>query len=669
MPNAPSRVRIIVVQPPRESQTPDLSGSRAALDRLGGEFAVERVSDAATCLAHCRRSDVDLVIVENAEPDVGEPLMKALRDTGPPVVVVVDESSDDAALEWFQRGAADCVASGPALRDTLPVVALEQIRRWRVLRERTAAERQIDWLQRMHDTIVNGLPLALLVVNGDGCIVTVNPEFTRALGVPLEGAEGRPFAEALPADLVASAELGEVFAEAVAQGRGTTRIAHTEAAGRGPRAFEVRAERLDEEGCVLFVLSDVTERESLVKKIGDLQRYNENIIQNMNSALLVVDTEGRVTFANSAAETILGEPRGSLRDRRVWDWLHSRPNEPALLSRTLQDGARFKGAESAVTRRDGSVVPIGISCSPIVDADGSRLGAVAIFQDLTEIKQLQRQVLQTEKMASIGRLAAGVAHEINNPMGFIHANLFQMSEYLEDLRRVWGRVEALQKAVDGGGQREIRRASEQLAEVVREVDATFLLSDFSKAIRESQEGSERIRHIVQDLRNFSYQDTEQRELADVNECLDSTVSIVWTMMKHLVTLDKDYGELPPVRCFPMQLKQVFMNLIVNAYQAIEQRVRGSGSTGSIHLSTRREGDCVIVSVRDTGVGIAAEDLDRIFDPFFTTKEVGAGTGLGLSTSYNLVQRHGGTIRVRSNPGEGTTFEVILPLGNEAGPRG
>jgi signal transduction histidine kinase len=351
-----------------------------------------------------------------------------------------------------------------------------------------------------------------------------------------------------------------------------------------------------------------------------------------------------------------------------------------LISRTLTENTRFRGAETVITRASGSIIPIGISCAPMSDRDGTRLGAVAIFQDLTEIKQLHRQVLQTEKMASIGQLAAGVAHEINNPMGFIHANLCQMSEYLDDLDKVWDRMEALRKAVrelalptmEEGGlapegasiiarSGEIPRAMAALDGVIEKVDADFLISDFGKAVRESLEGSERIRHIVQDLRAFSHQDTAERVESDLNQCLDSTANIVWTMMKHSVSLTKQYEELPPVYCFPMQLKQVFMNLIVNAYQAIEAGAGAEGGRGEICLRTERRGDLVAVVVTDNGTGIASDALDRIFDPFFTTKDVGVGTGLGLSTSFSIVRRHGGTIRVESIEGRGTTFEVLLPV--------
>ncbi len=403
----------------------------------------------------------------------------------------------------------------------------------------------------------------------------------------------------------------------------------------------------------------------LGKRVDDLKRYNEHIIENMNSALAVVDPAGHVAYANPTAERVLGAGLGELTGRPIRSWFPELPPEQVLPLRTLEEGTHFRGAETVLTRADGTHLPIGISCAPLVDSDGVREGAVAIFQDLTEIKQLQRQVLQTEKMASIGQLAAGVAHEINNPMGFIHANLSQLSEYLDDLQKVWDRIESLRGAA--GRERfdpdEVRQAATALDATISEVDAGFLLQDFGTAIRESLEGSERIRAIVKDLRAFSHQDDAERALCDVNRALDSTAHIVWTMMKHSVVLTKQYDELPPVVCFPMQLKQVFMNLLVNAYQAIEARAAEEELRGEIRLRTELRGDQVVVTVSDNGTGIDPRTLDRIFDPFFTTKEVGVGTGLGLSTSFNLVRNHGGTLTAESELGRGSSFELSLPLGD------
>jgi len=377
-------------------------------------------------------------------------------------------------------------------------------------------------------------------------------------------------------------------------------------------------------------------------------------------AVLVLDGAGVVVRCNAAAAEISGRAREALVGDAAADWFPDRTGK-GLVARTLADGLRFEDVESSVTRPDGVRIPVAVSGAPVTGAKGRRRGAVVSFQDLSGIRQLQQHVLQTEKMAAIGQLAAGVAHEINNPMGFIHANLFQMAEYVSDLRRVLDEVDGMRKVAESGNPREIAEAAARLGSVSDELDVDFLLSDLAKAIRESQEGSERIRLIVRDLRDFSHRDTEERVLADLNQCLDSTANIVWPMMKHIVVLEREYEDLPAVRCYPMQLKQVFMNLLVNAFQAIEEKGEAEPAQGRILLRTIHRGDRVVVSVVDSGVGIAPADVDRIFSPFFTTKKVGAGTGLGLSTAYNIVQRHGGSLDVETEPGRGATFRLTLPV--------
>ena len=405
----------------------------------------------------------------------------------------------------------------------------------------------------------------------------------------------------------------------------------------------------------------------LEREVDDLRRVNEQIIQTMNSALVLIAASGRVAYANPMAERLLGVGSGELVGAAVADWFPDAAGDGRHPLATLETGEPVRGTEMVLTRSDGGLIPVGLSCAPMEDGAGSREGVVAIFQDLTEIKQLQRQVLQTEKMASIGQLAAGIAHEINNPMGFIHANLCQLSEYLDDLHKVWERVEALRVAStrEQVDREAVREAARELDATIREVDAGFLLEDFGTALRESLEGSGRIREIVRDLRAFSHPDTSRLAPTDVNRALDSTAHIVWTMMKHSVVLTKQYAELPPIEGFPVQLQQVFMNLLVNAYQAIEARAATEEAfRGEIKLRTRVDGDDVVVEIGDNGTGIEPEVAARIFDPFYTTKEVGVGMGLGLSTSFTLVRQHGGSLRVDSEPGRGTTFEVRIPIGGD-----
>jgi PAS domain S-box-containing protein len=634
--------------------------SEQALVRLGAEVEVSVHATAPELVRHMRSGGVDLLVLDGCLGDAVQRVLAARDPDAPPALVVAQGADEKLALSVFRRGAADCVALGPDYEDVLAVAALEQIQRFRAAAERGAAERRIRWLERLHEAIVEEIPAALAVVDARGRLVTVNPEFARCFDAPPREVVGRRYQDVLPESLRESGAIGRLIERAVAGHAPELRIARMRDVS-GERAFGVRAQRLDDDRRVLLVLAEVTLTEVLTKQLATLRLFGENVIENMNSALLVVDLEGRINYANPAAESILGEkPTGSL-----WRWFDG-PLRERLVERTLREGVRFRGAEGLIARGSGERVPIGTSCAPMVDPDGVRRGAVVIFQDLTEIKQLQRQVLQAEKMASIGQLAAGVAHEINNPMGFIHANLFQLGEYVQDLARVFEAVQGLRKAAASGSLGEVARAAERLESVASELDADYLLEDCAKAVRESLEGSERIRHIVQDLRAFSHPDGSERSEADVNECLDSTANIVWTMMKHVVVLAKDYGELPPVRCFPMQIKQVFMNLLVNAYQALEEAGHGRERPGEIRLRTRAVRGGVQIEVEDDGIGIPSADLNRIFDPFFTTKDVGVGTGLGLSIAYNIVKRHGGSMRVDSEPGVRTRFSIFLPRdGGEA----
>jgi PAS domain S-box-containing protein len=272
-----------------------------------------------------------------------------------------------------------------------------------------------------------------------------------------------------------------------------------------------------------------------------------------------------------------------------------------------------------------------------------------------ELEQASAQLIQSEKMASIGQLAAGVAHEINNPMGYVNSNLNLLKTYREDLARMFQAYRDLELNLE---QQNLDPATAAKLELVRRLDQKIkldeILSDLKDMIAESIEGAERVTQIVKNLKDFSHPESGRRQQINLHDALESTLNIVWNEIKYKAELVKDYGDLPPIVCYPQELKQVFMNLLVNASQAIPER-------GEIRVQTRRQGDWVNVEIRDNGVGIPPENLPRIFDPFFTTKEVGHGTGLGLAISYSIVNKHGGRILVESEPGRGAAFTVQLPL--------
>lgn len=271
---------------------------------------------------------------------------------------------------------------------------------------------------------------------------------------------------------------------------------------------------------------------------------------------------------------------------------------------------------------------------------------------LFRLKETQAQMIQSEKMASIGQLAAGIAHEINNPVGFVSSNMNTLGNYIEELKTmVMAYRRALQEAASppypGGPLK-----GEFADDAQRNVD--FILDDLPQLVQESREGLERIRKIVIDLKDFAHPGEDTLKLVDLNRSIDSTLNIVWNEIKYKAVVHKDYGELPQVNCYSQQINQVFMNLLVNAAQAIPEK-------GEIRIRTRAEGEYVVVTISDTGCGIPPDQIGRIFDPFFTTKPVGKGTGLGLNVAYNVVGKHGGTISVESSPGNGATFTVRLPV--------
>jgi len=258
------------------------------------------------------------------------------------------------------------------------------------------------------------------------------------------------------------------------------------------------------------------------------------------------------------------------------------------------------------------------------------------------LEQANRQLLQSEKLAAIGQLAAGVAHEINNPVGYVYSNLQSLGTYLDDLFR-------LTDAVDSAASLDDLRA------IKKNIDYTFLKNDLNDLLAESREGIERVKTIISAMKDFSHIDDEEFKFADLHRGIETTLNVVNNELKYKATIIKDFGELPEVECIISQINQVIMNLLVNAAHAIED-------FGEITIRTRCDAQQAIVEVEDNGKGIAEDNLHRIFEPFFTTKPVGKGTGLGLSLSFNIIQKHNGSIKVEhAASGKGTCFRISLPL--------
>ncbi|MBN1906246.1 MAG: response regulator [Deltaproteobacteria bacterium] len=391
---------------------------------------------------------------------------------------------------------------------------------------------------------------------------------------------------------------------------------------------------------------------------------NKLLLENMKEGLLRVDHEGILTFVNDSLCQMLGYTREELIGKKILSIHEKEDNEIAERKLNRRREGIGDSYELNYITKEGGVIPTLVSAKPIFNSSGQHDGTVVVITDISKIKQaeqerklIEAQLRQSDKMASIGQLAAGVAHEINNPTGFVSSNLNTLSTYIKDYNIIIDRYEALVKQLENSGK------SDDFADFLQEIkeqednmDIGFLKDDISQLIHESLEGTERIKKIVQDLKDFAHPGDDKPKYADINRCIDSTLNIVWNEIKYKAQVKKEYGDLPEVLCFPQQLNQVFANILVNAAQAITEQ-------GEISIRTSLSDENIEITISDTGCGIPKESLTKIFDPFFTTKDVGKGTGLGLNVAYNIVKKHNGKISVESEVGCGTTFTILVPVNN------
>ncbi|UKE75265.1 sensor histidine kinase [Xanthomonas graminis pv. phlei] len=379
----------------------------------------------------------------------------------------------------------------------------------------------------------------------------------------------------------------------------------------------------------------------------------------IDEGLVLFRTDGRLLLANSAA-------RGHLCNADVFDDCALGERLAQWLPSDALSQARSHGRWSGSLPTEEHVVLAHL----YFHADGDDGHYLVLIQGIegqqdyeqelqqrhAELRQAymrlngaQEKLLQSEKMASIGQLAAGVAHEINNPIGYVHSNLGSLQEYLRSLFTL---IEAYERALRAPDPKAL---IPEIDDIRNRFDIDFISRDLPQLMAESREGIERVTRIVRDLKDFSYSGREESwKLVDLHAGLESTINIIWNELKYKVTLDRHYGNLPLVECLPSELNQVYMNLLLNAGQAIGER-------GSIVVSTGQDGEEVWIEFKDSGAGIPADLLQRIFDPFFTTKPVGSGTGLGLSISYGIVNKHHGRIDVTSTVGEGSCFRIVIPV--------
>jgi len=345
------------------------------------------------------------------------------------------------------------------------------------------------------------------------------------------------------------------------------------------------------------------------------------ILETLPDGVAMLRLDGRIRYANGAMAKLLGRATAEL------EALDVRKVVQGLRGRRIGE---LTEVECEIRRDGGDAVPISVSSATLNDRKGVPIGIVLVARDLRELEALRGRLLVSGRLAAVGELAAGIAHEINNPLAYVRANLSLLRQHWETLSIAVEKSET-EASLDG------------------------LIAEGAEMIEESLEGVDRASAIVRDVKGLAHAGRGERSLADVNDLLDGVLRMAAPQLRVTAVVEKDYGRLPLILCAPQELQQVFLNLVLNASQAIVHR-------GTIRVRTQAQSGSVMIWIEDDGCGIEPELLDRIFDPFFTTKPVGEGTGLGLGIAHEIVRKHGGEITIDSKPGRGTVFGVRLPVG-------
>ena len=657
-------------------------------------YACDAVSSGEKALARLQTEDFDIVLSDVVMNGMsGMEFMKRAKEGFPQsdFIIMTGYTSEYSYADIIKAGAIDYLAK--------PFEQAElQARLERAIKERTLfckcnrTIRELEKAKAYALGLIESSPDALVILDKDGMITSVNEETVRLTGYASEELIGSQFQNYFTDPERAAEGIRKSFKE----GKVTDHelVIKSKAGEKTPMSYNaiVYKDGKGQVEGVFAVARDITEHKRAEKALRESEQLYRTLFENSLDGVYRSTMDGRFIDANPALVKMLGyknkEELTSIHIPKDLYFLES--ERPASTERNGIFCTRFK-------RKDGTVIWVEINSRVVVDENSHVSHYENITRDITEqkkasekieslnrnlrqavaelqrknaelkqvvtrLKTTQAKMLESDKMASIGQLAAGVAHEINNPTGFVSSNLKTLSDYHNDINTLIEQYRSLttdlkETMTTAGYPVAISEQLERIADLEAEVDIDFVLNDISDLVKESREGTGRIKKIVLNLKDFAHPGEDKPMYADINKNMESTLNVVWNELKYKAKVVKEYGDLPEVQCYPQQLNQVFVNLLVNAAQAIEKE-------GEIKIVTEADDGCVEIRISDTGKGIPEENLSKIFDPFFTTKEVGKGTGLGLNVAYNIIEKHNGTIDAESTVGKGTMFTIRIPVQKE-----
>lgn len=638
-----------------------------------------------------RTSDIDCAVVDLNLPDSrGCDTVHAIQSTCADlaVVVVTGQESERAGIQALAEGAQDYL-----VKDDFNGVVLARAIRFACERKRIqvacrrseerdkARQEEIRRQRDFAESLIETAQAIVLVLDTQGRVIRYNPYLEELSGYPLEDKVGLDWFEYfLPSEH--RQEARESFECTIRYSRIGGMVHPICTAEGGIRHIEWYGRSLkDDQNEVIGILllgQDITDKKQALDALQKSQDRLRAVWESILTGVALIDPATHcIVDVNPMAEEILGMSRAQLIGRTCRDFICG--NTPGHCPVT-DLGKSSHRSERVIRRADGRRISVLKSITKttlhgqdylidsFIDITDRKEAEKAICaandkleQACRELKEMHSQVVQSEKLASIGQLAAGVAHEMNTPVGFVASNFETLQNYVGKMKDLLARYEELSAALMAGQDRELQTRLQQIQTLRQQNKMDFILEDIQGLFEESKEGLERVTTIVQNLRDFSRVDqAEAFDSYNINDGITATLVVARNTIKYDADVELHLGQIPPIPCCAGQVNQVLLNILVNAAQAIKGQQRED--RGMISIATDCDEEKVTCWIKDDGPGIPALTLQKIFDPFFTTKPAGKGTGLGLSVSYDIVvNKHHGQLTVSSEEGRGTEFVMSLPL--------